>query len=98
MEPRGEREHWKVQEAEAKHMLYDYLTMPEGHMLHPKRYSNSITNSLVIGIRTKAVHDEYIKKLFYLMDKWSLVQEFGTTPPVASFALLRYVPQWLLGN
>ncbi|KAF3016326.1 hypothetical protein E8E15_004453 [Penicillium rubens] len=98
MEPRCERDHWKVQEAEAKQMLHDYLTMPEDHMLHPKRYSNSITNSLVFGIRTKTVHDKYMKKLFYLMDKWSLVQELGATPPIDSFALLRYVPQWLLGN
>ncbi|KAG0160223.1 hypothetical protein PDIDSM_7750 [Penicillium digitatum] len=67
--PRCEREHWKVHEAEAKQMLHDYRTMPEDHMLHPKWYSNSITNSLVFGIRTRTVHDEYRKKLFYLMDK-----------------------------
>lgn len=36
-----EREHWKVQEAEAKQMLHEYLTIPEDHMLHPKRHSNS---------------------------------------------------------
>ncbi|KAA8647949.1 hypothetical protein EYZ11_008690 [Aspergillus tanneri] len=98
MEPNCEREHWKVQEAEAKQMLHDFLTVPEDHMLHPKRYSNSITNSLVFGIRTKTVHDEYMDKLFYLMDKWSLVQELGATPPVDSFGLLRILPQWLLGN
>ncbi|OQD99284.1 hypothetical protein PENSOL_c007G02845 [Penicillium solitum] len=56
-----EGEHWKVQEAEAKQMLHEYLTIPEDHMLHPKRHSNSITKSLVFGIRTKAVHDEYMK-------------------------------------
>jgi cytochrome P450 len=98
MEPQCERQHWKVQEAEAKQMLHDFLTMPEDHMLHPKRYSNSITNSLVFGIRTKTVRDEYMNKLFALMDKWSLVQELGATPPVDSFALLRFVPQILLGN
>ena len=70
-------------------MLHDYLTMPVDHMLNPKRCSNSITNSLVFGIRTKTVHDEYMKNLFYLMDKGSLVQEPGTTPPVDLFALLR---------
>lgn len=42
-------------------MLHEYLTIPEDHMLHPKRQSNSITKSLVFGIRTKAVHDEYMK-------------------------------------
>ncbi|CAI7666560.1 unnamed protein product [Penicillium discolor] len=56
-----EREHWKVQEAEAKQMLHEYLTILEDHMLHPKRHSKSITKSLVFGIRTKPAHDEYIK-------------------------------------
>ncbi|KAB8078110.1 cytochrome P450 [Aspergillus leporis] len=98
MESHCDRIHWQIQEAEAKQMLYDFLTMPEDHMLHPKRYSNSITNSLVFGIRTKTVQDEYMIRLYALMDKWSLVQELGATPPVDSFAALRLVPQWLLGN
>lgn len=37
MGPRCECEHWKVQEAEAKQMLLDYLIIPEDYMLHPKR-------------------------------------------------------------
>ncbi|KAJ5215367.1 m-hydroxybenzyl alcohol hydroxylase [Penicillium cinerascens] len=98
MESNCEKEHWKVQEAEANQMLYDFLTMPEDHMLHPKRYSNSVTNSLVFGIRSKTVHDEYMEKLFYLMEKWSLVQELGATPPVDDFWLLRNLPQWMTGN
>lgn len=56
-----EREHWKVQEAEAKQMLHEYLTIPEDHMLHPTRHSKSITKTIVFGIRTKAAHDEYVK-------------------------------------
>jgi len=46
MESRCEKEHWQVQEAEASQMLYDFMTDPEQHMLHPKRFSNSITMSL----------------------------------------------------
>lgn len=46
MESRCEKEHWKVQEAEASQMLYDFLTDPDAHMNHPKRFSNSITMSL----------------------------------------------------
>ena len=48
MEANCEREYWKVQEAEAIQMVHDYLVAPQDHMLHPKRYSNSITNSLGI--------------------------------------------------
>ena len=98
MESNCEKDHCKVQEAEANQMEHDFLTMPKDHMLHPKRYSNSITNSLVFGIRSKTVHDEYMEKLFYLMEKWSLVQELGATPPVDDFWLLRMLPQWMTGN
>ena len=46
MESMCEKHHWQVQEAEAIQMLHDFLSRPEDHMLHPKRYSNSIINSL----------------------------------------------------
>ncbi|KAI9680441.1 MAG: hypothetical protein M1822_007199 [Bathelium mastoideum] len=98
METQCEREHWKLQEAEANQMIHDFLMMPQDHMLHPKRYSNSITNSLVFGIRTWTAHDEYMNRLFSLMDKWSLVQEVGNTPPVDSFAILRIIPERFLGG
>lgn len=32
------------------------------------------------------------------MEKWSIVLETGATPPVDSFALLRYIPQRFMGN
>ncbi|KAF2181442.1 m-hydroxybenzyl alcohol hydroxylase [Zopfia rhizophila CBS 207.26] len=98
MESRCEKDHWKVQEAEAIQMVHDFLVAPANHMLHPKRYSNSITNSLVFGIRTKTVYDDYMIRLYDLMDKWSLVLEVGATPPVDSFYFLRLLPQWLMGN
>lgn len=46
METRCDKEHYKLQEAEANQMLYDFMTKPEDNMLHPKRYSNSITMSI----------------------------------------------------
>ena len=46
MEAMCEKEHWKVQEAEANQMIHDFLTRPKDHMLHPKRFSNSVTMSL----------------------------------------------------
>ena len=54
--------------------------------------------SVVFGIRTTTVHDEYMERLFSLMDKWSLVQEVGNTPPVDSFTILRILPERLLGG
>lgn len=98
MESRCEKDHWKVQEAEANQMIHDFWTMPGDHMLHPKRYANSITNSLIFGIRSKTVNDEYTKRLFYLMEKWSLTLELGATPPVDDFALLRMLPESITGR
>lgn len=45
-ESRCEKEHRELQEAEASQMLVDFLLQPGRHMLHPKRFSNSITMSL----------------------------------------------------
>ena len=50
-----EEQHLKVQEAEARQLLKDYLLDREHHMLHPKRFSNSIIMSLVWGVRTPTV-------------------------------------------
>lgn len=40
-----DNQHYKIQEAEAIQMLYDFLTRPEENMLHPRRFSNSMTTS-----------------------------------------------------
>jgi cytochrome P450 len=41
-----DKEHWILQEAEAVQMMHAFLTEPGANAMHPKRYSNSITNSL----------------------------------------------------
>jgi cytochrome P450 family 619 len=46
MEAQCEKSHYQVQEAEANQMIYDFLVDPKNNMLHPKRFSNSITMSL----------------------------------------------------
>lgn len=46
MEAMCERQHVHLQNAEATQLMHDFLVAPERHMEHPKRYSNSITNSL----------------------------------------------------
>lgn len=57
-----------------------------------------MTNFPVFGIRTKSVDDDYMKRLYHLMEKWSLALETGATPPVDSFPLLKLIPQRLMGN
>lgn len=46
MESMCEKQHIHLQNAEATQLMHDFLVEPEKHMEHPKRYSNSITNSL----------------------------------------------------
>lgn len=46
MEPMCEKQHVRLQNAEAIQLMHDFLVSPQDHMEHPKRYSNSITNSL----------------------------------------------------
>lgn len=46
MESMVEKSHIQVQNAEAVQMLRDFCLRPDQHMLHPKRFSNSIIMSL----------------------------------------------------
>lgn len=46
MEQMVEREHLSIVNAEAIQLIRDYMLAPEDHMRHPKRFSNSITNSI----------------------------------------------------
>ena len=62
MEKMVEEHHLQVQEAEARQMVRDYLLDPKHHMLHPKRYSNSITMSLVWGIRTPSTQTRHMHR------------------------------------
>ena len=62
MEKVVEEQHVQVQEAEAAQMLRDYLINPQDHMLHPKRYSNSITMSIVWGVRTPTPQTKHMER------------------------------------
>jgi cytochrome P450 len=46
MEQMVVKKHVKLVDAEAVQMLRDFIVEPEGHMKHPKRFSNSIIMSL----------------------------------------------------
>ena len=98
MEKVVEDQHIKVQEAEARQMIRDYLLSPQDHMLHPKRYSNSITMSLVWGVRTPTTHTRHMERLYSLMEIWSKVMETGATPPVDIYPFLHYLPQSVFLN
>jgi cytochrome P450 len=52
----------------------------------------------VYGIRTPTIDAEHFKKLDDLMHDWAKVMEFGSTPPVDIWPILKLVPEKLLGN
>jgi hypothetical protein len=41
-----EKDYVPVQNAEAVQMLFDFCQRPDQHMLHPKRFSNSVAMSI----------------------------------------------------
>ncbi|OQN96160.1 hypothetical protein B0A48_18075 [Cryoendolithus antarcticus] len=90
-----EKEYGALQEAEANQMIYDYLVNPDDHMKHPKRFSNSVTMSIVWGIRSPTSEEVHMERL---MEIWSRVMETGATPPVDIFPFLHYIPQSLFTN
>lgn len=46
MESVVESDHIRIIDAEAVQLVRDYMLHPDDHMLHPKRFSNSIINSI----------------------------------------------------
>ena len=67
MEDVCEKQHVQVQEAEAAQLMRDYLLYPEQHMLHPKRYSNSIINSIGEDIILFSLCDLSFRSRFCLL-------------------------------
>ena len=98
MEKIVDTDHLPVQNAEANQLVYDMLHQPEQHMLHPKRYSNSIACSTLFGVRSPKIDTPHMKRLYDLMENWSVVMEPGNTPPVDLFPFLHYVPERVFGN
>ncbi|KAK4927845.1 hypothetical protein LTR66_016268, partial [Elasticomyces elasticus] len=98
MESMVESTHLRIVNAEAIQLVRDYMLDPGHHMAHPKRYSNSITNSIVFGIRTADRHGKNMNRLYKLMEQWSEIMETGATPPVDIFPWLKNIPERFFGN
>lgn len=60
MEKEVEKECAGIQEAEARQMMRDYLLEPEKHMLHPKRFANSVIMSITWGVRTPTAQTRHM--------------------------------------
>lgn len=92
------KDHLPLQQAEASQLLYDYLTNPAEHMWHPKRFTNSIACGTIWGVRSPTANTSHMRRLYELMEHWSVVMEPGNTPPVDIFPFLHLIPEKVFGN
>ncbi|KAI4247984.1 MAG: hypothetical protein LQ352_006024, partial [Teloschistes flavicans] len=97
-EGKCEKQHVRLQNAEAVQMMRDFMLAPQDLMWHPKRYSNSITMATLFGIRSSTVKAPHFTALYELLEEWSEVMEPGATPPVDIFPFLKYLPERLFRN
>ncbi|XXH01658.1 hypothetical protein Hte_008018 [Hypoxylon texense] len=97
-ESKCNNEHIALLEAESSQLVRDIVLDPTALMHHPGRYSNSITMSLVFGIRTPTHDTPHYLKLRKLMIELSALGEIGATPPVDFLPMLKHLPERLWGN
>ncbi|KAL8786715.1 MAG: hypothetical protein Q9195_008090 [Heterodermia aff. obscurata] len=97
-ESRCNKDHISLIEAEASQLVRDVCLEPTSLMYHPGRYSNSITMSLVFGVRTPKYDTPHYLALQKIMTELSALGEIGATPPVDLLSVLKYIPQRLWGN
>lgn len=57
-----------------------------------------LTTMPVFGVRTKDATTSHMRRMFELMEHWSLVMELGNTPPVDFYPFLKWIPERFLGN
>ncbi|KAI9777088.1 MAG: hypothetical protein M1816_004914 [Peltula sp. TS41687] len=98
MESMVEKEHLKLQNAEAVQMLRDFCVDPLHHMLHPRRFNNSTIMGILFGIRSPSYESHYYKAFYHLAHKWTKVMETGATPPVDIYPFLKLVPERFFNN
>ncbi|KAK4222718.1 cytochrome P450 [Podospora fimiseda] len=91
-------QHIPLVEAESAQLIKDICRVPQDLMLHPGRYSNSITMALVFGIRTPNYDAPHYLKLRELMTALSGLGEIGATPPMDIIPIFKLLPAKLWGN
>lgn len=89
-----ERQHVPLVEAEGSQLLHDMMTAPEDHMLHPRRYSNSIAFCVIWGIRSPDVRTPRMLRIFEILDDLGELLAAAARVPVDLYPALRWLPGW----
>ncbi|KAL2005346.1 hypothetical protein VTN00DRAFT_2557 [Thermoascus crustaceus] len=90
------RSYVPYQMLENKQMLYEFLTQPEDFLFHIRRYSNSLTTSMVFGWRTPTYDNPDIQQLFHGFQEFAVINQTGTAALIDFFPWLRKLPDWML--
>ncbi|KAK5017381.1 hypothetical protein LTR60_001962, partial [Cryomyces antarcticus] len=81
---------------ENKQMLYEMLVQPEQFLENIRRYSNSLTTSMVFGWRAPTYDNKDVKQLFEGFEQFSVINQTGTAALIDFFPILRRLPDWVL--
>lgn len=90
------RSYVPYQMLENKQMLYEMVTQPERCMYNIRRYTNSLTTTMVFGWRSSAYEDEKMMQLFEGFSEFAELNQTGLAALVDFFPWLRYLPDFLL--
>ncbi|KAL2167285.1 hypothetical protein VTG60DRAFT_1444 [Thermothelomyces hinnuleus] len=81
---------------ENKQMLYEMVTQPERCMYNIRRYTNSLTTTMVFGWRSSTYEDEKMMQLFDGFSEFAELNQTGLAALVDFFPWMRWLPDFLL--
>jgi hypothetical protein len=84
------------QDLESKQMLHDLLQTPDDFLQHIRRYTFSVTTSLVFGTRAASYNSPEIQTFWKPFEEFLELNQAGTAGLVDFYPLLRKLPDFLL--
>ncbi|KAK3392724.1 cytochrome P450 [Podospora didyma] len=81
---------------ENKQMLWEMVTEPERFLYSIRRYSNSLTTTMVYGWRTSTYEDDRMKQLFDGFSEFAELNMAGSAGLVDFFPFIQKLPDFLL--
>ncbi|KAF2084769.1 putative cytochrome P450 [Saccharata proteae CBS 121410] len=89
------RSYVPYQDLENKQLLVEMLDDPSHLLENIRRYSNSLTTSMVFGYRTPSHDDPNLVQLFEGFSQFAVVTQTATAALVSFFPILRHLPDFL---
>ena len=77
-------------------MLHDMVVQPEQFLGNIRRYSNSLTTTMVFGWRTPMNNDKKLIQLFEGFSEFADLNQTGIAALLDSFPMLRKLPEFFL--